>query len=283
MSKVVLITGCRSGFGLGAAVAAGRAGYTVYAGLRDLDTADGLRSATADLRVHPLQLDVTRPEERGAAVARIAEEQGRLDGLVNNAGVALGGFLEQVEEDELRRLFDVNVFGAWGMTRACLPLMRQTGGGVVIQVSSMSGRVAWPGLGAYAGSKFALEGLSEAWRHELQPFGIRVVLMEPGAYRTDIFGRNRTLCRNARAPDSPYAPWMASLDRLFAKVVDRIARDPQEVSDRMVELLDDPRPPLRVPFGPLARPRERIRQLLPFALTELAFAQAFRWLRDDQA
>lgn len=279
MSKIILVTGCRSGFGLGTAVEAARAGFTVYAGLRDIATADALRDATAGLPVVPIALDVTRPEEREAAVARIRAERGRLDGLVNNAGVALGGFLEQVHEDELRRVFDVNVFGAWGMTKACLPLLRESGGGSVVMVSSMSGRFALPGLGAYAGSKFALEGLSEAWRHELAPFGIRVVLLEPGAYRTDIFQRNRTLCRAAQDPESPYAPWMRPLDRLFAGIVDRIARDPKEVAQRIVALLKDSHPPLRVPLGPLARPRDKMRSLMPFAAIELVLGQVLKSIR----
>jgi len=229
MAKTVLITGCRSGFGLGTAVAAARAGFTVYAGLRDLATAGELERAAAGLPVTPLQLDVTRAEEREAAVARILEEQGRLDGLVNNAGVALGGFLEQVDEDELRHVFDVNVFGAWGMTRACIPAMRRGGGGAVVMVSSMSGRTALPALGVYAGSKFALEGISEAWRHELKPFGIRVVIVEPGAYRTDILERNMKLSRRALDPDGPYTEYMKSAAQLFQTITDRIARDPAEV------------------------------------------------------
>jgi len=281
MHRVVLITGCRSGFGLRAAVTAARRGYAVYAGLRDLATAGDLTRAASGLDVTPIQLDVTRAEEREAAVARVLNEQGRLDGLVNNAGVALGGFLEQVEEDELRRLFDVNVFGAWAMTKACLPTLRDGGGGTVIQISSVSGRAAWPGQVAYAGSKFALEGLSEAWRHELRPFGIHMVLVEPGSYRTDIFGRNRTLCRHAKDPDSPYAPWMESMDQLVARVVDRTAGDPQEVADLIVRLLDDPHPPLRVPLGPLGRSRDKLRQLLPYSVFEFVFAQGFRWLRRD--
>lgn len=279
MPKTILVTGCRSGFGLGTAIAAARAGFVVYAGLRDAETGEQLKQATAGLPVFPVALDVTRPEDREAAVARIRAERGRLDGLVNNAGVALGGFLEQIEEDELRRLFDVNVFGAWAMTKACLPLLRESGGGHVIMVSSMSGRMALPGLAAYAGSKFALEGLSEGWRHELAPFGVKVVLLEPGAYRTDIFGRNRTLCRNAKDPSSPYAPWMTSLDSLFERLVDRLARDPSEVSDRIVALLQDSRPPLRVPLGPLARPRDKMRGLLPFAAIELVMGQALKRIR----
>jgi len=274
MQKVALVTGCRSGFGLGVAQKAARKGYVVYAGLRDLDTRDALDRATSGLPVHALQLDVTRPGEREAAVERIRREQGRLDALVNNAGMALGGFLEQVEEDELRQLFDVNVFGAWGMTRACLPLMRDSGGGNVIMVSSMSGRTAIPGLGAYAGTKFALEGLSEAWRHELAMFGIRVVSVEPGAYRTDIFGRNRRICRNARDPASPYAPYIQRLDELFARTVDRIARDPDEVCERIVALMQQRNPSFRHPMGPGAKPRALALRMIPFAAVELALRRA---------
>lgn len=274
MQRVALVTGCRSGFGLGVARRAAERGYVVYAGLRDFETRHDLERATAGLSVIPLQLDVTRGQERDAAVDRIRQEQGRLDALVNNAGMPLGGFLEQVDEDELRELFDVNVFGAWAMTKACLPLMRASGGGNVVMVSSMSGRTAIPGLGAYAGSKFALEGLSEAWRHELAMFGIHVVCVEPGAYRTDIFGRNRKICRKARDPESPYAPYIQRLDELFARTVDKIARDPQEVCDRIVALMSEAKPGFRHPMGPGARPRAMLLRLVPFAAMELAVRRA---------
>ncbi len=281
MSETVLITGCRSGFGLGTAVRAARAGFKVYAGLRDLSTAEGLQRAAGGLDVTPLQLDVTKPAEREAAVARILDEQGRLDHLVNNAGIAVGGFLEQLAEDELRRLFDVNVFGAWGMTKACLPALRQGGGGSVVMVSSMSGRMALPTLGAYAGSKFALEAFGEAWRHELKPFGIRVVLVEPGAYRTDIFERNRNVCRAFDEPDGPYRPWLETGNRLHQYIVDRLARDPAEVCDRIVQCLKDPNPALRQPLGPLARPRAAMLELLPFAAIELIMQRLLAWARED--
>ena len=114
---ITLITGCRSGFGLLSAVSAARAGHTVYAGLRDPETADDLMAAADGLPVHPLALDVTEPEQCQAAVDRVVSEHGRIDGLVNNAGVALGGFLEQLERDELEHLYAVNVLGVWELTR----------------------------------------------------------------------------------------------------------------------------------------------------------------------
>ncbi len=267
MSQIVLVTGCRSGFGLHIARDAARAGHVVYAGLRDPSTIDALVAETRGLDVIPIALDVTDAAQREAAVARILAERGRLDALVNNAGVALGGPLEQVEEDELRRVFEVNVFGLWALTRACLPAMRAAGRGRVINISSMSGRHALPLLGVYASSKFALEGMSEAWRHELRPLGVDVVLVEPGAYRTDLFGRNRTLARRAR--DEPaYLPLIERIDALFAKTVDRTARDPREVSRLVVALLTARSPALRYALGPGTALRNVALRVLPGRVVE---------------
>ncbi len=271
---VVLVTGCRSGFGLLTAVEAARRGHVVYAGLRDLDTAGDLLEAARGLDVRPLQLDVVVPEQRGAAVERVLAEQGRIDALVNNAGIALGGFLEQVDEDELRRVFEVNVFAIWALTRLCLPTMRAQGAGAVVMVSSMSGRMAFPGLGVYASSKFALEGMSEAWRHELAPFGVRVALVEPGAYKTDIFGRNRTLTRNAHQPDSPYAARERHMDTLFARVVDRTGRDPQDVADKICDLIAARAPALRHPMGSDALLRKLLLRVVPFRAIEAVLGRA---------
>jgi NAD(P)-dependent dehydrogenase (short-subunit alcohol dehydrogenase family) len=276
MNTVILITGCRSGFGLVTAVEAARRGHTVYAGLRELETAEALAQATAGQKVIPLQLDVTVPEQRESAVQRILSEQGRLDALVNNAGIAMGGFLEQVDEDELRRVFEVNVFGAFAMTKAVLPAMRAQRSGTVVMVSSMSGRMALPCLGAYASSKFALEGMSEAWRHELAPWGVRVVLLEPGAYATDIFGRNRHVARHAYDPDSPYAPWVHSLDDLFRRQVDKRKADPAEIGAAICDLIEHPNPALRHPMGPAARFRSLALKLAPFSLLERAVRRVIR-------
>lgn len=264
---IVLCTGCRSGFGLSIAVAAARAGHTVYAGLRDLSTGDRLAEATRGLDVRPIQLDVVDPDERRAAVDRVLEEHGRIDALINNAGVPLGGFQEQIEEDELRRLFEVNVFAAWALTKLCLPSMRERREGIVVNITSMAGRQAMPGLGAYAGSKFALEGMTEALRHEMRPFGVRVVLVEPGPYKTDIFARNRVVARAAEETGGPYAAMQRRLEALVEKMEARMG-DPQEVADLVVRLLDDPHPRLRYPLGPGVRARVLAGWLLPFTATE---------------
>src|SRR5690606_6191985 len=138
----------------------------------------------------------------------------RLDALVNNAGVGLGGFQEQVETDELQRLFDVNVLSIHALTRLALPHLRASKG-MVMNVSSMAGRQAMPGLGAYAASKFAVEGMTEALRHELRPFGVRVVLVEPGPYKTDIFERNRWMARATSEP-GPYSRFLRRLEEIVA-------------------------------------------------------------------
>lgn len=273
MGQVVLITGCRSGFGLHMAVHAARAGHTVYAGLRDARDDAELMAAAAGLDVRPLQLDVTDQGEREAAVARVVTEAGRLDALVNNAGGALGGPLEMVEEDELRALFELNVFAPWALTKAALPTMRAQGRGRVINISSMSGRQALPLLGAYASSKFALEGMSEAWGRELRQLGVDVVLVEPGAYRTDIFGRNRKVAR--RAYDEPaYAELLRRFEALFERSVTRLARDPEEVAELVVRLLAMKRPALRYPIGPATFARGLALRLLPQRAVEGLVAAA---------
>jgi len=281
--RTVLITGCGSGIGMETAVAAARAGHFVYAGVRDLSTGVELCKAVRGLPVTPIQLDITQREERDRAVQQILSERGRLDALVNNAGVTLGGFLEQVDECEIRHVFEVNVFGSWAMTRVCLPHLRKNVGAKVIFISSMAGRSAFPMLGAYAASKFALEGLGEAWRHELRGFGVDVVLVEPGAYLTEIFGRNRRVTRYASDSDSPYAALGPKLDEFFQRGVDRIAGDPREVADHIVGILAQRRSVLRHPVGLDAKVRALILKTAPFCLTEWLFARIISRARRTSA
>jgi NAD(P)-dependent dehydrogenase (short-subunit alcohol dehydrogenase family) len=272
---IVLVTGCRSGFGLLIAVACARAGHTVYAGLRDLDTASDLKAAAGKLPVFPVQLDVTRAEERESVVAAIEAKHGAIGGLINNAGVALGGFLETLQEEELRRLFDVNLFAVHALTKRCLPAMRAAGVGVIVNISSTSGILALPGLGAYASSKFALEGMTEAWRQELKPFGIQTYLVEPGPYKTDIWGRNRTVGADGFTPDGPYAIYETRMDQLARTYEDK-AGDPQEVAAAVLRLLSGTEIALRHVMGPAARLRFYAKRLLPFAWIERLIQRALR-------
>ncbi len=280
MSQVVLVTGCRSGFGLLSAVELARRGHVVYAGLRDPGCAEELAAAGRGLPIHPLALDVNQASQRDAAIGRILDEQGRIDALVNNAGVALGGFLEQVEEDEFRQVLETNVLGPWALTKAVLPAMRQRRSGKVIMVGSMSGRIGLPGVGVYAASKWALEGMSESWRHELALFGIELTLVEPAQFKTDIFTRNRRIARNAQDPDSPWAPYVRSLDKSVRAMVERSAGDPVEVAHLVTRLVEAKKSAFRHPVGPNAWMRAMLGRYVPFGLTQRFIA---RWLVPDPA
>ncbi len=268
---VLLVTGCRSGIGLAVAREGVRRGHVVYGGVRAAG-ADALRQDG----VRPLALDVTDAQQRDAAVATILAEEGRIDALVNNAGVALGGFLEQVDEDELREVFEVNVFGLFSLTRAVVAGMRERGDGVIVNVSSMSGRMAFPGLGAYAASKFALEGMSEAWHHELRLMGVRMHNVEPGAYRTDIWEQNRRICRRGHEVGSPWADAAHRLDALVARSVKRSARDPQEVAVVVLDLVEGRRRGFRNPVGPDAVSRLWLERFTPFGLRARIFGRVLR-------
>jgi NAD(P)-dependent dehydrogenase (short-subunit alcohol dehydrogenase family) len=188
MNGNVLITGCSTGIGRACALRLHRAGWRVYAGVR---TEAGAGALSGD-GLCPVILDVTEERSVLAAVEKIAAEMGDagLSGLVNNAGIAVPGPVELLSTDDLRRQFEVNLVGLAAVTRACLPMLRK-GQGRIVNMSSVSGRVAYPFLGAYAASKFALEALSDALRVELRPWGIRVVLIEPGSVKTPIWGKGQ--------------------------------------------------------------------------------------------
>ncbi len=180
----VLVTGASSGIGRATALLLSEAGMIVYAGVRKTSDAESLESsASGDLR--PLILDVTSPAEVEAAVARIHEDGG-LSGLVNNAGLYMGGPLELMTDEEIESTYAVNVTGLLRITRACLPLLRDSGGRIV-NISSISGLVALPGVSVYAGSKHAVEAITDSLRVELGVLGLRVIAVEPGSIETEIW------------------------------------------------------------------------------------------------
>jgi NAD(P)-dependent dehydrogenase (short-subunit alcohol dehydrogenase family) len=276
MSKIILVTGCRSGFGCETALLAASLGHTVYAGLRDLAGSDEFVRRVAGQSIVPLQLDITDAEQRKAAITRIADEQGRLDALVNNAGTALGGFLEQIDEDELRSLFEVNVFATFAMTQACLPLMRgEQRRSTVVMISSMSGRMAYPGLGAYASSKFAVEGMAESWRQELREHGVWMTVVEPAMYRTSIFDRNRRVGRRVDEPGNPYARRWADFMRAYVTLVEKTAGDPRDVAELIVDLIEHPDPGLRHPIGQGSRMRDVLARVAPYGVIEWLIPKVF--------
>ncbi|MFB6164447.1 MAG: SDR family oxidoreductase [Haloarculaceae archaeon] len=184
-AKSVLITGCSSGIGRATALAFLDADWTVYATARDVDDVADLAEAGCET----LALDVTDQDEVDAAIERVIDEEGRLDCLVNNAGYGQFGTVEDVPTDVVEAQFDVNLYGPHRLIRAALPHMRERGKGTIINLSSVSGRISTPGMGVYSSSKFALEGLSDALRAEVDDYGIDVVLIEPGPVETNFAER----------------------------------------------------------------------------------------------
>jgi NAD(P)-dependent dehydrogenase (short-subunit alcohol dehydrogenase family) len=214
---VCLITGCSSGFGLATALHFARAGETVVAGVRHVNRATELEHwcAREGLAVDVVTLDVDDEASVARAVAGVVDAHGRLDVLVNNAGVGLSGAIEESTDADVRQLFETNVFGPLRLLRAVLAVMRHQGGGVVVNISSLSGVVSAPFSGVYSATKFAVEALSEALHYEVKPFGIRVAIVEPGRFATTAFNDNRLVA----GPDaSPYSErrhrWDAAMERL---------------------------------------------------------------------
>ena len=201
--SVVLITGCSSGFGLEAALAFARRGDTVCATMRSLAKADALkeRAAADGLTVHVFQLDVTDPASIARAVSEVVAAHGRIDVLVNNAGVAYNGAVETISVDRAMAAMDTNFWGAFRMIQAVVPAMRENRSGVVINVTSVAGRVpATAYTSMYSASKHALGSLSEALRDEVGRYGVRVVCIEPGFFKTEIMA-------NAATPIDPNDPY----------------------------------------------------------------------------
>ncbi|MEU4622009.1 oxidoreductase [Actinoplanes sp. NPDC023801] len=242
--SVWFITGASSGFGRALAEAAVAAGDHVVAAARRPEALSEL-VATAPEQVTAVQLDVTRPEQVEQAVAGAVSRLGRIDVLVNNAGRGQVGAVEETTDAELRDLFEVHVFGPAALTRAVLPHMRARRSGAVVQMSSFGGQVAYPGFSAYCATKFALEGFSEALAAEVAPFGIKVLIVEPGAFRTSFSGG--ALYESAEMPEYQET---AGGTRAFIKGVDGTQPgDPAKAAQAIRRALAAEDTPLRLPLG----------------------------------
>ncbi|GHE99790.1 short-chain dehydrogenase/reductase [Amycolatopsis deserti] len=251
-----MITGASSGFGRVLAEAAVAAGDRVVATARDAGSIAGLG--------FPLPLDVTDRNSVDAAVAAAIAEFGRIDVLVNNAGHGLVGALEELSEEQFRSVLETNLFGAAAVTRAVLPHMRERRSGHIVQISSVGGVVGNPGHAAYATSKFALEGMSEALAGEVAPLGIRVTIVEPGPFRTDFAGRSMVYSQ----PIEDYAGTPAgALRARFAAQDGKQPNDPARAAAAIIRAVRDGDAPLRLPLGPEAV--ARIRDKLTAQLADL--------------
>lgn len=245
MNRVWLVTGASSGFGRAITEAAVAAGDVVVAAARRTAPLDDLVAAHPD-QVETLALDVTAIDDVQAAVDGVAARHGRIDVLVNNAGRGMVGAVEEATDAELRDLMDLHFFGPAALTRAVLPHMRRRGSGTIVQLTSMGGRFAFAGVGAYCATKFALEGLSEALAAEVAPLGIKVLIVEPGAFRTGFAGTE------AVAP----APVMDAYRDTVGPVVSALPGgsgqepgDPARAAAAILTAVDADEPPLRLPLG----------------------------------
>ncbi|MGU3291544.1 SDR family NAD(P)-dependent oxidoreductase [Williamsia sp. M5A3_1d] len=246
MSAVWFVTGASTGFGRAISLAAQKRGFVVVATARHRDD-------VADFPHHDT-LDVTDADQVEQAVAKAADRHGRIDVMVNNAGHGLVGATEEVTDADLYAILETNLLGAWRVTRAALPHMRRQGGGHIVQMSSVGGVVGNPGHAAYASTKFALEGMSEALAGEVAGFGIGVTIVEPGPFRTEFAGKSL----RTTTPHPAYAGTVGGdLRDSFRAQDGKQPNDPAAAAEAIVDAVTGPNPPLRLPLGPEALTRIR--------------------------
>jgi len=269
--RSVLITGTSSGIGEATAVVLATCGWHVFATMRDLKKRgsldQALKCAGVQNAVEIEQLDVANGTSIKTATETIFSRTGnKLDAVVHNAGVAAAGALEDVPEAELRRVMETNFFGVVELTRAILPAFRGQGSGRIVIVSSEAGFMGQPTNSIYCASKWALEGWAESIAYELEPFGIDIVLIEPGPYRTEIWKTTPRI----RPPGSPYQSWVQQVFRAGDAHAASVARDPKEVALVIARALKARRPRFRYPVGPFARLNHFLRGKVPSRLLRRA-------------
>jgi len=244
MTRTVFITGASAGFGRHFAEEALRLGYNVVATARRLDRLEALASQAPD-RVLPLSVDVDRPDTIKAAVDAAVMRFGRIDVLINNAGYGVVGALEETPAEEWQAIFRTNLFGSVETTRALLPVMRSQRAGMIVNISSMGGQLSFAGFSAYSATKFALEGLSEALADEVRGMGIGVMIVEPGAFRTDFAGGALRHMPVLNAYDETVGP-----SRDFAHNMDATQPgDPVKAARAVFRAIASDTPPLRLALG----------------------------------
>ena len=242
-SKVWLVTGASSGFGRAIVEAAVAVGDVVVATARSLEPLRDLAAAHPD-QVDLITLDVTDRQRIHAVVDDVLERHGRIDVLVNNAGRTHVGAVEETDESELRSLFELHFFGPVELVRAVLPQMRERRSGAIVQMSSLGGQLSFAGFSAYSATKFALEGLSEALADEVRGFGIKVLVVEPGAFRTNLFG-----AKSASGEISAYSDTVGQTRSMIQSGNGTQPGDPAKAAAAILRALDAERPPLRLPLG----------------------------------
>ena len=251
--NVALVTGSSSGIGFETALLLARNGFKTYASMRDLKKSKDITQIAnkEKLPLQVVQLDVIDHKSIREAIDKVVEENKRIDVLVNNAGYGLLGALEDLSIEEIKAQFETNFFGAIRVTQQVLPVMRkQKSGGTIVNISSVGGRMGIPSLSAYHSTKFALEGLSESISYELEPFGIRVVLIEPGFIRTNIMNSS-IIAKKAQNPSSPYFSLTQQLERSFKSAMENTSESspPEEVAKVVLQAVTSDSPKLRYAVG----------------------------------
>ena len=236
MEKVALVTGSSSGIGLETVLALARDGYHTFASMRDVGKAGELKHAAKkeNLSINVIELDVNKEESIVAAIKKIISEDKKLDVLVNNAGYGQFGCTEDVSVDDFRKQFETNFFSIVRIIQEVAPIMRNQKSGIIVNISSVAGRIGLPGSSAYISTKFALEGLSECLRYELGQFGIKTTLIEPGVIKTNFFN-------SMKIPESKTDPKYKELtEHILAglKMMSELGTAPSQVADAVIKAIN---------------------------------------------
>ena len=241
MESVALVTGCSSGIGLETAIALGREGHFTYATMRDVKKSGDLDKIVNDegLPIKVLELDVDSEKSVDGAIAKIMEEKGRIDTLINNAGWGMWGAVEDVSIEEFKQQFETNFFSIIRLIQKVAPIMRKQKSGNIVNVSSVAGKIGFPVSPAYISSKFALEGLSECIRFELDPFGINVIIIEPGVIKTNFFDSMK-MAKKSNS-DSVYNE-ITSKVVSGVKMMAEMGTEPKEVADTIIKSINEEKP-----------------------------------------
>ncbi|HJT49074.1 MAG TPA: SDR family oxidoreductase [Nitrososphaeraceae archaeon] len=248
--KVAIVTGSSTGIGYQTSLELARNGFLTYATMRNLNKAENITSVATkeDLPLHVKQLDVTDDASVKNAIEAILSETGeRIDVLVNNAGYGLNGAFEDLAMEEIKAQYETNVFGLIRVTQAVLPTMRRQKSGTIVNISSGAGRFGFPSGSAYVSTKFAVEGLSESISYELEPFGIKVVIVEPGVIRTN-FGNGLVVAKKSQDPKSPYSQKMQKIANSFEELM-KNSSSPELVANVVLKAVKDESPNLRYLAG----------------------------------
>jgi len=248
MEKVAVVTGTSSGIGFETALALARDGYYTYATMRNTAKGDKLKelSSKESLKIDVLELDVDNENSAKTAIKHILDQKQRIDVLVNNAGWALWGCVEDVSVDEFKTQFETNFFSIIRLIQKVAPTMRKQGSGTIINVSSVVGRIGFPSSSAYISSKFALEGLSESMRFEFAPFGVDVIIIEPGVIKTD-FMKNMKMAKKSEL-DTVYKDITTKVVS-GVKMMVEMGTPPKEVANTIVKAIKDKKPLPRYVVG----------------------------------